>query len=61
MHSRFCSRPRAESLLPLINVFFLQLQLLQKLQESQGVVTIAMDAVGDQATLEVLQTDTQVG
>ena len=38
-----------------------QLQLLQKVQEAEGVISIAMDFVGDQNELEATLADIQVG
>ena len=50
----------SESVLPVINIFYLQLQLLQKIQEGQKVVARAMEAAGSQTHLEGLLTDINV-
>ena len=44
----------SESLTPAINIFFLQLQLLQKIQEGHKVVVKAMEAIGNQTQLETM-------
>ena len=50
----------SEAVLPVINIFYLQLQLLQKIHQGQKVVGTAMEAAGNQAQLESLLTDLNV-
>ena len=50
----------SEALVPVIDIFYLQLQLLQKIQEGRKVVAMAMEAVGKQTDLESLLTDINV-
>ena len=50
----------SEAVLPVINIFYLQLTLLKKIHEGRKVVTMAMEAAGSQERLESLLTDINV-
>ena len=50
----------SEAVLPVINIFYLQLQLLQKIHQGQKVVATAIEAAGSQTELENLLTDLNV-
>ena len=50
----------AEAITPVINIFYLELQLLQKIQGGRKVVVRAMEAVGNQEQLENLLSDITV-
>ena len=50
----------SETALPVINIFYLQLQLLQKIHEGQKVVARAMEYAGSKTQLESLLTDINV-
>ena len=50
----------SDALQPIINVFYLELQLLQSIQDGQKIVSKGMEFVGEQGELEELLTDIDV-
>ena len=50
----------SDALQPIINVFYLQLQLLQSIQDGRRMVSKGMEFVGEQGELEELLTDIDV-
>ena len=51
----------SDAMQPIVNVFYLQLQLLQNIQDGRELVAKAMDFVGEQGELEALYTEVEVG
>ncbi len=50
----------SDALQPIINVFYLQLQLLQSMQDGRSIVSKAMELVGGQEELEEVLADLEV-
>ncbi len=59
--SRLKLQTTSDALQPIINVFYLQLQLLQSMQDGRGTVAKAMELVGEQEELEEFLADLEVG
>ena len=60
LESREKFQTTSDALQPIVNVFYLQLQLLQNIQEGQEMVAKAIDYVGEHGELETLYTELEV-
>lgn len=58
--SRLKLQTTSDALQPIFNVFYLQLQLLQSIQEGKEMVVKATESVGEQVELKELLSDLEV-